>query len=58
MPQEYFKLFFALFKVILMQDIEDEDAQKLVNKCPVNVFDIEDMGDGKKLGILFVYFFS
>lgn len=34
------------FKVILLQDIEDEEAQKLVNKCPVNVFDIEDIGKG------------
>ncbi|KAF5821357.1 putative DNA-directed RNA polymerase [Helianthus annuus] len=35
-------------EVVLLQDIEDEDAQKLVNKCPVNVFDIEDMGKGVK----------
>ncbi|KAJ0791969.1 putative DNA-directed RNA polymerase [Helianthus annuus] len=38
-------------EVVLLQDIEDEDAQKLVNKCPVNVFDIEDMGKGTGLDI-------
>ncbi|KVI10422.1 DNA-directed RNA polymerase, dimerization [Cynara cardunculus var. scolymus] len=31
-------------EVILLQDIEDDDAHKLVKKCPVNVFDIEDVG--------------
>lgn len=40
----------------MLQDIEDEDAQKLVNKCPVNVFDIEDVGKGTRLNILFVTF--
>ncbi|KAL4554677.1 hypothetical protein LXL04_037279 [Taraxacum kok-saghyz] len=35
-------------EVILLQDIEDEDAEELVKKCPVNVFDIEDMGKGRK----------
>lgn len=28
----------------MLKDIEGEDAQKLVKKCPVNVFDIEDIG--------------
>ncbi|KAK1440200.1 hypothetical protein QVD17_06025 [Tagetes erecta] len=35
-------------EVILPRDIIGEAAQKLVNKCPVKVFDIEDMGDGVK----------
>ncbi|GKA52630.1 DNA-directed RNA polymerases I and III subunit RPAC1 isoform X1 [Tanacetum coccineum] len=35
-------------EVILLKDIEDEDAQKLVKKCPVNVFDIEDIGDKRR----------
>lgn len=30
----------------MLQDIEDEDAEILVKKCPVNVFDIEDIGAG------------
>ncbi|GKE99698.1 DNA-directed RNA polymerases I and III subunit RPAC1 isoform X1, partial [Tanacetum coccineum] len=34
--------------VILLEDIEDEDAQKLVKKCPVNVFDIEGIGDTRR----------
>ncbi|CAN0852888.1 DNA-directed RNA polymerases I and III subunit RPAC1 [Linum grandiflorum] len=35
-------------EVVLNEDIEDEDAEELVKKCPVNVFDIEDIGDGTK----------
>ncbi|XP_076937708.1 uncharacterized protein LOC143616421 [Bidens hawaiensis] len=35
-------------EVVLLQEIENEDAEKLVKKCPVNVFDIEDMGKGVK----------
>ncbi|GJZ26081.1 DNA-directed RNA polymerases I and III subunit RPAC1 isoform X1, partial [Tanacetum coccineum] len=33
---------------ILLKDIKDEDAQKLVKKCPVNVFDIEGIGDTRR----------
>nr|GEU79244.1 DNA-directed RNA polymerases I and III subunit RPAC1 isoform X1 [Tanacetum cinerariifolium] len=35
-------------EVILLKGIEDEDPQKLVKKCPVNVFDIEDIGDTRR----------
>ncbi|KAJ0101669.1 hypothetical protein Patl1_03882 [Pistacia atlantica] len=35
-------------EVVLLEDVEDEDAEKLVNTCPVKVFDIEDIGNGKK----------
>lgn len=32
---------------MLLQEIEDEKAEELVEKCPKNVFDIEDIGKGK-----------
>ncbi|PIN09740.1 RNA polymerase I and III, subunit RPA40/RPC40 [Handroanthus impetiginosus] len=35
-------------EVVLLQEIEDERAEELVKKCPVNVFDIEDIGKGRK----------
>ncbi|KAI3892671.1 hypothetical protein MKX03_005105 [Papaver bracteatum] len=35
-------------EVVLLQDIEDELAEELVKKCPAKVFDIEDLGNGKK----------
>lgn len=35
-------------EIVLLEDVEDEDAEKLVKTCPVNVFDIEDIGSGKK----------
>lgn len=33
---------------MLLQDVEDEMAEQLVKKCPVDVFEIEDLGKGKK----------
>lgn len=33
-------------KVVLLRDIEDDEAEALVKKCPVKVFDIEDIGKG------------
>lgn len=30
-----------------MQEVEDKRAEKLVKTCPLNVFDIEDVGKGK-----------
>ncbi|GMH05831.1 hypothetical protein Nepgr_007671 [Nepenthes gracilis] len=35
-------------EVVLLQDVYDEKAEKLVRKCPVNVFDIEDVANGRK----------
>ncbi|KAK9269768.1 hypothetical protein L1049_001546 [Liquidambar formosana] len=39
-------------EVVLLKEIEDEKAEELVKKCPVNVFDIEDIGDDKKKAIV------
>lgn len=35
-------------EVVLLEDIEDEVAETLKSKCPVGVFDIEDVANGKK----------
>ncbi|KAK0602870.1 hypothetical protein LWI29_037711 [Acer saccharum] len=35
-------------EVVLLEDVEDKDAEALVKACPVKVFDIEDIGNGKK----------
>ncbi|KAH1153668.1 hypothetical protein GYH30_049343 [Glycine max] len=35
-------------EVVLLEAVEDELAEELKNKCPVNVFDIEDIGKGKR----------
>lgn len=35
-------------EIVLLQDIKDEKAEELVKKCPVRVFDIEDIGKGQK----------
>ncbi|KAJ4834251.1 hypothetical protein Tsubulata_029890 [Turnera subulata] len=35
-------------EVVLEENVVGEDAEELKRKCPVNVFDIEDMGNGKK----------
>lgn len=34
--------------VSLKEEIVGEEAEELVVKCPLNVFDIEDLGDGDK----------
>ncbi|KAL6570853.1 hypothetical protein OROGR_000403 [Orobanche gracilis] len=39
-------------EVVLLQEIEDEQAEELVKKCPVGVFDIEDTGKGRKRATL------
>lgn len=36
-------------QVVLLQEIEDEMAEELVQKCPVNVFDIEDIAKGRMM---------
>lgn len=35
-------------EIVLLQEIEGDKAEELVKKCPVNVFDIEDVGKGQK----------
>ncbi|CAI9772788.1 unnamed protein product [Fraxinus pennsylvanica] len=35
-------------EVVLLQEVEGEKAEEFVKKCPVNVFDIEDIGKGRK----------
>ncbi|CAI8596776.1 unnamed protein product [Vicia faba] len=35
-------------EVILMKDVKDDLAEELVSKCPVKVFDIEDIGKGRR----------
>ncbi|KAJ9182500.1 hypothetical protein P3X46_006491 [Hevea brasiliensis] len=35
-------------EVVLLEEVEDEIAEELKKKCPVKVFDIEDIGKGKK----------
>ncbi|EXB51013.1 DNA-directed RNA polymerases I and III subunit RPAC1 [Morus notabilis] len=35
-------------EVVLLQEVEDEAAEELKAKCPVGVFDIEDIGKGRK----------
>lgn len=35
-------------EVVLLQEVKDEKAEELVKKCPVKVFDIEDVGNGKR----------
>ncbi|XP_027336559.1 DNA-directed RNA polymerases I and III subunit RPAC1 [Abrus precatorius] len=35
-------------EVILLEDVEDELAEELTKKCPVKVFDIEDIGKGRR----------
>ncbi|KAL7249050.1 hypothetical protein ACSBR1_011252 [Camellia fascicularis] len=34
-------------EVVLLQEVKDEKAVELEKKCPVKVFDIEDVGNGK-----------
>ncbi|XWS27703.1 hypothetical protein CRYUN_Cryun25bG0004000 [Craigia yunnanensis] len=35
-------------EVVLLEEVEDGLAEELKSNCPVNVFDIEDLGKGKK----------
>ncbi|CAH9063980.1 unnamed protein product [Cuscuta epithymum] len=35
-------------EVVLLREIKGAEAEELVKKCPVKVFDIEDLGKGKK----------
>nr|CAD1839390.1 unnamed protein product [Ananas comosus var. bracteatus] len=37
--------------VVFLKEVTGADAEELVKKCPVNVFDIEDLGNGKKRAV-------
>ncbi|KAG8067104.1 hypothetical protein GUJ93_ZPchr0005g14557 [Zizania palustris] len=39
-------------EVVLLKEIKGDDAVKLVKKCPVKVFDIEDLGNGEKRAVV------
>ncbi|WOL19197.1 DNA-directed RNA polymerases I and III subunit rpac1-like [Canna indica] len=39
-------------EVVLLKEVKGTDAEKLVKKCPVNVFDIEDLGNGDKKAVV------
>ncbi|TVU11115.1 hypothetical protein EJB05_44680 [Eragrostis curvula] len=38
-------------EVVFLKDVEDDDADELKKKCPVNVFDIEELGNGVKRAV-------
>lgn len=44
-----FASYLLSMQVVLLQEIEDEMAEELVQKCPVNVFDIEDIAKGRMM---------
>lgn len=35
--------------MVILQEVNGEKAEELAKKCPVNVFDIEDIGKGKSV---------
>jgi len=39
-------------EVFFLEQIEGDEAEELVKKCPVNVFDIEDLGNGGKRAVV------
>lgn len=39
-------------EVLLLKEVKGKDAEKLVKKCPANVFDIEDIGHGEKKAVV------
>lgn len=39
-------------KIEIKQHIAGTEAEELVSKCPMNVFDIEDLGGGKKRAVV------
>ncbi|CAN6204972.1 unnamed protein product [Urochloa humidicola] len=39
-------------EVVILEQIEGDEAEELVKKCPVNVFDIEDLGNGGKRAVV------
>lgn len=50
---------YRLLPVITLKgEIKGQDAEELVAKCPLNVFDIEDLGDGSKRAKVRVFFYA
>lgn len=45
-------------QVVLLEDIEDEVAETLKSKCPVGVFDIEDVANGEVFFFFLWHLFS
>lgn len=43
---------------MLLEEIEGEKAEELVRKCPVKVFDIEDIGKGNMMFNILVLLFG
>ncbi|THU61365.1 hypothetical protein C4D60_Mb07t22510 [Musa balbisiana] len=39
-------------EVVILKEVKGDDAEKLVKKCPVGVFDIEDLGNGEKKAVV------
>uniref|UniRef100_A0A0A9FS57 Si946076e12 n=1 Tax=Arundo donax TaxID=35708 RepID=A0A0A9FS57_ARUDO len=39
-------------EVVLLDKIEGDAAEELVKKCPVSVFDVEDLGNGGKRAVV------
>nr|GMC53409.1 DNA-directed RNA polymerases I and III subunit rpac1 isoform X1 [Ipomoea batatas] len=39
-------------EVVLLREIEGDEAEQLVEKCPVKVFDIEDIGKGTHIEVV------
>lgn len=50
-------MIYLYIQVVLLEDIEDDLAEELKNKCPVNVFDMEDLGRGTSVhyGLLSIW---
>ncbi|CAN7120683.1 unnamed protein product [Brassica rapa subsp. narinosa] len=47
LPEARSLFYLSFILVILLREVEDEDAERLVEACPVKVFDIEDLGNGR-----------
>lgn len=39
-------------EIVFKREVEGTEAEKLVSKCPVKVFDIEDLGHGQKRAVV------
>ncbi|KAJ6823076.1 uncharacterized protein M6B38_385360 [Iris pallida] len=39
-------------EIVLLREIEGQSAEELKKKCPVNVFDVKDIGNGRKKAVV------